>query len=327
MGPKILLIGDICVDVILTHPIKENSMRLGGIMHAARTLWALGISYDLAYVAPQYLFEQIDDYAKKHSASAICNIGIVNSAPNVAIIAEPTESGPQGYEVLLRESYKAEIDREALETAVNDSSITDIMIFPGDYNLELILGACSQSKAKIHIDIAHGIKNVEMLDFLGKKFDTGITSTSSDLFINQYESSVTKLCQGLMGRYFETFLFKENRGGARLFIEHDLSKSINVGAQVHPIVHSIGVGDCFNSAYIALSHKRDQATALTYASWIAGEYASTTYPDDFKKRCDRVMMLSPEEIVELKGISVPWELRPSFNMVVMSLTDPSRFLG
>lgn len=52
---KICLIGDILVDVTLKTEFNPLKMRLGGIVHAARALWAMGVEYDVAFFSPSYL--------------------------------------------------------------------------------------------------------------------------------------------------------------------------------------------------------------------------------------------------------------------------------
>src|SRR5712671_3006240 len=94
----ICVIGQILVDVTLPNGDQPIKMRLGGVMHAARTLWALGCPYVLAYIAPDYLDDQISKFAAHHGAVRALKIGSVVGSPNVILIAEPKEAGPQGYE-------------------------------------------------------------------------------------------------------------------------------------------------------------------------------------------------------------------------------------
>ena len=56
---KICLIGEVLVDVTLTAAGEENKLRLGGIFHAARALWALGIDYDILYFYPIILVHKL----------------------------------------------------------------------------------------------------------------------------------------------------------------------------------------------------------------------------------------------------------------------------
>jgi len=314
--PKICLIGDVFIDVTLTELSQENKMRLGGIIHASRALWAIGARYQLLYIAPNYLSQQIEDYASQHGAESVIQVGSVQGAPNVILISEPTEAGDQGYELLLRDEYRCVFYEEKLITNLTAEAITDIIVFPGSFNLITVLNACSKTTAKVHIDIANGVDSIDLLAALGRKLNTVISSTSSNLFIKKYCKSVSTLCNDLLGNFCEAFLFKENRGGARFFQEPDSNIPILVEAQVRPIVHSVGVGDCFNVVFVALSYKFSNKVALTYASWIAAEYASTTYPDDFKRDCKRVLNISPENIVGILGVSLPWEIRQSYQVYI-----------
>jgi nucleoside 2-deoxyribosyltransferase len=79
-------------------------------------------------------------------------------------------------------------------------------------------------------------------------------------------------------------------------------------------VHSVGVGDCFDVAVVALSEKHDRRIALAYASMIAAEYSRTSYPDNFRTGVVRHLALSAEDIADIQGISLPWEERRSINV-------------
>jgi nucleoside 2-deoxyribosyltransferase/sugar/nucleoside kinase (ribokinase family) len=310
------LIGEVCVDVILTAPNQENKLRLGGIIHAARALWAINATYQLLYISPDYLSQQIEMYASKHGADSSIQVGLVRGTPNVILIDEPTESGDQGYELLLRDEYQCVFDEGKLIKNITDKAITDIVVFPGSFDLLTVLSACEKTTAKVHIDIANGVETIDPLTALGRKFETIILSTSSIIFLKNYKKSVSILRDDLLGHLCKTFLFKENRGGTRFFQESEPNKPVRVEAQVRPIVHSIGVGDCFNVVFAALTHKFSNEVALTYASWIAAEYASTTYPDDFKRECQRVLAIPAEDIVQIPGVSLPWEVRQSYQIYI-----------
>ena len=80
--------------------------------------------------------------------------------------------------------------------------------------------------------------------------------------------------------------------------------------------HSVGVGDCFNAIYVYSRHNMDERTALSYASCVAAEYACTTYPDDFKNAAQATLKIPADEIVKLKGVSLPWENRPKCHIYI-----------
>lgn len=313
---RVCLVGAVCIDVTLAVPEQEKKMRLGGIMHAARALWALGIPYDLLYIAPSYLVPHIERYAKEHGAASAIQFGTITGSPNVMLIGEPTEAGPQGYELLLRDEYQCDLNVTKLVDALGVEAVTDIVIFPSEFDIEVVLAACAPSQARTYIDIENGIDKLDALAPLAKQFDTVILSTSADLFRSTYGASVLELREALLGTYCGNFLFKENRGGARFYCEDTPNTPINVEAQPRSIVHSVGVGDCFDVSFVALRHKFSDEVALTYASWIAAEYASTTFPDDFKQRCNNTLSIAPDMLLQLKGISLPWEERSSTHIYI-----------
>ncbi len=313
---NIALIGEVLVDVALTPYGYENKLRFGGIFHAARTLWALNIDYDLFYFAPEYLKMSIENYAIGHGAKSVTQIGFVNGAPNIILIDDATESGNQGYDLLLRDEYNCTIDLTKLHKAIRDRNFSDVVIFPGGYDLGGILAICKEIESKIHIDIAYNVVNLNRLDVLEKKFETIFLSTSSELFLIQYQENLHSLKKDLLKSYCHRFVFKENRGGTRIFESSQEDAPIYIDSQTRPIVHSVGVGDCFNLAAVSLKHTIPVKPAFTYASWIAAEYASTTYIDDFKRECHRILAMEPEKIVSISGVSIPWEERSSFNIYI-----------
>jgi hypothetical protein len=111
---NICLIGQVLIDVSFLGDDKEPKLRFGGIFHAARTLWAMDCTYSLAYIAPEYLDDEIIRFAKNHGAQECHKIGNVLGCPNVVTISEITEAGPQKYEYLLRDIQKCILDNQAI---------------------------------------------------------------------------------------------------------------------------------------------------------------------------------------------------------------------
>lgn len=315
-SPKLLLLGQVFVDVTLGDAGEQIKLRLGGIFHAARAAWAMNVPYALAYIAPDYLTGQIDDFAFHHGASAVRRIGVVHGSPNVALIREATEAGPQGYELLLRGYHQCTLNLRELSRVAKDNAVTDVVIFPGGFELSPVLKAFAKSKARTLIDISYGVEKVGELAALGRRFEVVALSTSSDLFLHRYKGQVRKLCADLLKASCETVLFKENRGGARLFKRGSLDHPIRVHAQVRPIVHSVGVGDCFNVVFVIQRRRVSEEAALAYASSVAAEYAATTFPDDFKRGVDRTLSVPPDVISQLKGVSLPWGDRPPHQIYI-----------
>lgn len=312
---NICIIGEVCVDFTLTEPSKENKLRFGGIVHPARALWALGVPYAFYYISPEYLNKQAEKYVHSFGAVNTRKIGNVIGSPNVIFIAEPKEIGHQGYEFLLRDEYESYLDVDNLTEIILNDHITDIVIFAGKYSLSPILRACEQSNANIHIDLGNASGELNATLHTERKIETIFLSTSSDIFLKEYKGSVNDLCTDILA-HSRSFVFKENRGGCRLFTDNPEKKVVSVGAQPRSIVHSVGVGDCFNVTYVALHNKYSKQVSLCYASWIAAEYASTTFVDDFKDGCERVLRIEPTEITEILGVSLFWEDRPNHNIYI-----------
>jgi len=114
----------------------------------------------------------------------------------------------------------------------------------------------------------------------------------------------------LVEKFSNAVLFKENRGGARLF-KSGLSDPIEVPAQLRSVVHSVGVGDCYDVVFGLQRRLLTDEAAIAYASYIAAEYAATTFPDDFKRGVKRALALPADVISALDGVRLAWENRPS----------------
>jgi nucleoside 2-deoxyribosyltransferase len=67
-------------------------------------------------------------------------------------------------------------------------------------------------------------------------------------------------------------------------------------------------------SFILSTH--EPAATLAYASFLAADYAGTTYVDDFKRAVGDTLSNSPETIVRLAGIRVPWEKRPDLHIYI-----------
>ena len=84
----ICLVGDVLNDVTLATSSTDLKMRLGGIVHAARGLWAMGVDYSIAYFAPSYLDTHIESYLSKLGCKRIIKLGNVTNCPYTILINE-----------------------------------------------------------------------------------------------------------------------------------------------------------------------------------------------------------------------------------------------
>lgn len=310
------MVGQVYVDVMYTEAAGPPKVRLGGIVHAARALWAMDCPYVLAHVAPAYLDEHIADYATSHGAARVTKLGDVTGSPNVMLVGEPTESGAQGYEDLLRDAREPHLNAEVLSRTMTEEHVTDVMVFPGGFDLQAALEAFRPTSADVYIDINYAPDDLKELTALGREFASVIASTSSKTFLETCHGVPGELRDAILDRYSSSLLLKENRGGSRLFLASRRDDPIRTPAHTRPVQHSVGVGDCFNVVYAACRHRMGDEEALAYASFVAAEYASTTFPDDFKAATQASLKIPPEEIVRLEGVSLPWESRPDVNVYV-----------
>ena len=317
---NICLIGDILVDVTLKNKDENLKMRLGGISHSARGLWAISANYSLGYISPKYLDERIHNYFDHYDSPKLFKVAETLNAPNLILIEEAREIGDQGYELILREnnSYNY-LDFES-------PKCDGFLITSGEYDISKIL-------RKLRINpVSLEVANLSLVDLytLNFKFKNIYISTSSKIFLkyNETNNFDFKIFASLFERLCEKLVLKENRGGTRLydFVE---DKVYQVSSQTIPIQHSVGVGDVFNAIFESeIYSKVDENLAL--ASFVAAEYASTTFPKNFKNSVERILKIPSNDLIGLQGTILNWENRndiniyiaaPDFDFVDTSLID------
>jgi nucleoside 2-deoxyribosyltransferase len=320
------LIGQVFVDFVKGRA-PEPMMRLGGIMHSARTLWAMSVNFGFGYIAPQYLQERAEGFARAYGATAIKSIGTITGCPNVVVVGEAREIGSQQYDYLLREESVYQPGIGALKELVCNNDFTDFLLFPGGFSLTTVLQELSAIKAKVYADINFMPNDLHALSALGRKLSSVILSTSSDVFLKVCSGNPRTMVEKLE-QYADSILLKENRGGSRLFTSP--ATTIDVPAQTRAVVHSVGVGDCFDAVFAVQRHASDDKAALSYASFAAAEYGSYFDDSAVKKSISAVLRIAPPTIAELGGVSLPWETRrdisiylaaPDFDYVDTALVD------
>ena len=308
MMSPIMIIGDIVVDITLKNSAEPYRLRLGGITHAARGAWALGSKYDIGFFAPRYLDDNIKDYFLKHGCETQIKLGEVSGAPNVFLIAEVKEVGDQGYEFLLRDHIEISYFKEPIRIGAE----TDVLLISGNYSVKTIFE--NLNNENIHIDLANNVQHLDELKQLGRLFSTIFLSTSSTLFKNNFTTDFVQFAE-LFKPFCTRLVLKENRGGSR-GIDFSNCDVIEIPSQTQPITHSVGVGDVFDTAYILYYRGCSFKEALTISSWIATEYALTTFPDDFKVEAQRLKEVNIQDLIGLGGVFIPWEKRSAFNIYI-----------
>ena len=303
----ICLVGDIITDVTLATTESPLKMRLGGLVHAARALWAMDVEYAVAYFAPAYMESHIEMFLKEHDCKAIIKLGNVTNCPYTMLIQEAKEVGNQGYEFLYHDDIAIEYDINSIKE-LND--FDDLMFISGNYNMNNVLSYIN-SGCKLHCDVANNVNEVNELP-KNRMFETLFISTTSNIFKNQY-SDFTSFCNLLMP-YAKRIVLKENRGGSRVY-DASLGETYHIPSQTSPITHSVGVGDVYDVVSLTAPCENYQ-NQLILASWVAMEYAMTTFPDNFKKSVKTLLKTSITDLKAQSGCFLPWDVRQNCHIYI-----------
>lgn len=296
----ICLVGDILTDVTLATANTPLKMRLGGIVHAARALWAMEVEYAVAFFAPAYMDSHIDMFLKEHDCKAIIKLGNVTNCPYTMLIQEVKEIGDQGYEFL----YHDDIDIDYNLAAIKElNGFDELMFISGNYDMNKVLKFVDDD-IKIHCDVANNVNNEEEL-LKGKNIDALFISTSSNIFKNQF-TDFDSFCK-LFKPYAKRMVLKENRGGSRVY-DTTLGEVYHIPSQTSPITHSVGVGDVYDVVSLTAPYDSYQEQLL-FASWVAMEYALTTFPINFKNSVKTLLNTPIKELMNQGGCILPWEIR------------------
>ncbi|MBY5840438.1 sugar kinase [Rhizobium leguminosarum] len=293
------------VDFTTARPGADCKLRLGGIVHAARGLWASGMPYAVAAVCPRYLLNQARNFLKIHGCVDFIWLGEVMGAPNVIVIGDATEVSHQGYQDLLREEKAVEIQDVANSLRI----YKEVLVFPGSFDLASVKGFFSH-EARYSFDIAYDAEDFSVLEGFVGHINAVIISTSSPLFLSKGSDDIEPMLADVRRLDPEVFLLKENRGGSRIF-NIRTGESDHVPAQLSSTVNSVGVGDVYSAVMVGFGAGQWKEAAWRGAM-AATAYSQTTYPDDFQRDVLRNRKLSFEELRDLGGTVLPWHARPHF---------------
>ncbi|ELP3326054.1 nucleoside 2-deoxyribosyltransferase [Vibrio alginolyticus] len=306
-----LILGEIFIDYTLPSEHNSCKMRLGGIIHAARGLWANNIKYSAAIICPSYLTSEATNYLKCHGCDEVIVIGEVLGSPNIMSLVDQREVGQQGYEELLR-------DRKSIGFTQDTEKLTsfdNVILFPGRFCVKTLTD-CFSPNAKFSIDVAYDISDLSVLSPITGKIETIYLSTSSDLFLSLAANDISSLLTEAQNLYPCSIVLKENRGGSRLF---DLASDriVSVPAILQKTVNSVGVGDVFTAvaaAYRFSSHSIEDAVWRGALS--ATYYSQTTFPDDFKRTVQRSHNTPLDKHKSIGGTSLSWHARKKYNIYI-----------
>jgi len=304
---RVLVVGELVVDYTLGQHGSMCKLRLGGVAHAARGLWAAGVEYSVAVFCPQYLVDEATDYLAQLECYEFIWLGDVVGAPNVIVIGDVTEVAHQGYEDLMRETKRLKL-RDPLPSL---EVYQKVVVFPGKFSIEALAQAFSKD-ARFSFDVAYDLEDLSSLEAFRGRLQAVIISTSSSLFMNLGHEDLDGLLAAVRTLSPEVFLLKENRGGSRLF---DLRKGsvLQIPATLGRTINSVGVGDVYSSVMVAHSQK-----GWVEAAWrgfqAATIYSQSTFPDDIKREVQRGFRLPLSTLQGLGGTSLPWHERQKYSI-------------
>lgn len=304
---KFCILGHIFNDITLKSAATPLiKMRLGGIVHAARGMYAVGEEYSVAYFAPSYLDSHIENYLKEIGCAEIIKLGNVTNSPNTVLIQEVQEVGDQGYNFLLNENVEVVYNNSQLAKL---DKFEKILLFAGDFDMSMIMRHNTQ--AQYYLDITNDVEC--LADLGGFHFRTIFLSTSSTLFKNDYSNidSLVNDCQNIC----EQFVLKENRGGSRAY-DYAVKKIVSTPSMTVPVMHSVGVGDVFDTILAIYDQCSPFEHNLLNASYVAVEYAQTTFINDFRTMAQHYLNLPIEDKLKHDGVLLPWDVRKGINIYI-----------
>lgn len=314
----ILVIGEVFVDTHLDIVNEENTplVRIGGIFHSARAFAAIEADYALAYYAPEYLNDDVNNWSVFLKSKGCYKLGNIDKSPNVMLIKESTESGFQGYVNILKDQTQYR-EYENLETVVEKVKPTDILIFPGRYNVSSVMSCLNKYSGRVHIDINYDSEKV--LKNIDRKIETIIASTSSELFTDVCNGDFSQLNNFFKSYNVEQIILKENRGGSMCYIPKT-SEKFEAPAYCVNTVHSVGVGDVFDAIYITNTGNKDISYKMKYSSICAAKYAETFDFNEFKENVSNIAENDYKN--NYCSVRIPWEDRKKMNIYLAAPDFP-----
>jgi sugar/nucleoside kinase (ribokinase family) len=315
----ILIIGEVFVDTHLDLiDARGPLVRLGGVFHSARAFSSLGLNFALAYFAPLYLDDDINKWSSFLKTKGCYKLGNINKAPNVMLVQESKEAGEQGYYNILKDQAEYTIEKNITDI-IKAIEPTDILIYPGRYNNSLIISWLNDYKGKIHIDFHYDSNNI--LDCVKRDIDTIILSTSSDFFKNTCAGSLDVILNHFHKYSINHFLIKENRGGSYCYSTQN-KETYEAASYYAPIMHSVGVGDVYNSVFISTFFEDSITKKMRFAALCAAKYAETMSYEVFKNNVSSTYS-NIDEISTIKGIRLSWCCRNEKNIYLAAPAFPN----
>lgn len=304
---SVLVVGELVVDYTLGQRDVICKLRLGGVSHAARGLWASELEYSIAAFCPKYLVDEAKSYLTALGCKEFIWLGDVVGAPNVILIGDATEVSHQGYEDLMRDTKVLKF-HDPLPLL---DAYSKVIIFPGRFDTRVLANAFSDD-ARFSFDVAYDVDNFSSLEIFKGRLEALIISTSSSLFMTLAKEGIDGLLKAATILSPEVLLLKENRGGSRLFDMRD-GNVTEIPAILGNTVNSVGVGDVYSAVMIGLSHI-GWIGAAWRGSQAATMYSQSTFPDDIKRDLQRGLRIPLATLQAIGGTVLPWHDRQRYSI-------------
>src|SRR5690606_13403125 len=263
-------------------------------------------SYGIGYISPSYLDSRIFEFSQHINNPKLFKIAEVLNAPNLILIEEAREIGNQGYDLILRNNIKYKYYN------FDFTQFDKILITSGQFDIQKVIEKVDNKPVSLEL------ANLSYNDLLklNYKFKTLYISTSSEIFKNYIQSNDFDFNSFSLQfkNICEVLVFKENRGGTRVYNFND-DRVYQIASQTKPIQHSVGVGDVFNAIFESDIFDDIQKN-LAIASFTAMEYASTTFPVNFKQSVEQLLKTNIEDLVNIEGVVLNWENRSNINIYI-----------
>lgn len=297
---KIVVIGDVFID---THTDISNKKvnRIGGIFHSVRALSGFGIKSDIVFCATDYMNEHINKYKSKLNIENSYHCFNRTGSPGIFIIDHSNELHDNKYDYILPEEEKVQTINSELNN-IDFNGISDALVFPGTFDLDVILTLLNDNGVNIHIDMQYE-------DF--QKIEKYYIST---LYISINSSDTKKQVESYLDKHsnWDTVVLKENRGGSKVVTTS--GESYEIPSFLLGSIHSVGVGDVYNAT--SLIHKLKGFSieeSFLKASYAAALYANTLHFDKFQ---ESLIVLESYIPLKTNGIRVSYDKRQNIHIYI-----------
>ncbi|MBN2876774.1 MAG: nucleoside 2-deoxyribosyltransferase [Bacilli bacterium] len=296
----ILIIGDVYTDVHLDIQKKGiHTIRLGGVFHAARTLSALKANVHVAYFAPHYLLDDIKETFNKIGIKNYTLLGEIFRSPNTMLIDNSKELSSQIYDDLLRENKYTNTKglKTRLYDLLNENMFSSIYVMTTNAECHKLF---LQNEVLFNNNLYFDCLDLKLDDLQASKSNYSYFFSSSSTIDGLDAENLINSFNDLSIKH-KMIIFKENRGGSLIFSQ---GEKFDIPAYLSRCVHSVGVGDSYDAAFIY--YENDEISSRgRKAAYIASKYSQTLDFEQFTENIERYLIMNDMPL----GCRLPWSKR------------------